>query len=121
MKPAKFAVFFAVLAVAVVAAVSSIGAQEPRRPEAPRRDVIVADGRGFATMLGGGLHLGVRVADLAASDAKGAAQAGVRIEEVTAASPAEKAGLKAGDVVVEYRRRTRPQRPSIHPPRAGDP
>jgi len=102
MPAPKFIVSCAVLGAAVVAAVSTLGAQEPRRPEAPRRDAVVADGRGFAAAFGMGSQLGVRVADLDAAGAKGAAQAGVRIEEVTASSPAEKAGLKVGDIVVEY-------------------
>ena len=55
-----------------------------------RRDVMVLDGRGS--------QLGVMVSDV---DAKAAA-GGVQIDEVNEDSPAEKAGIKAGDVVVEY-------------------
>lgn len=102
MKNLKFGVFSLGLLIAIVATVSSLRAQ-PRVPfefEAGRQvqpgmrverpDVMMLDGRG--------LQLGVMVSDV---DAK-AASSGVRIDEVNEDSPAEKAGLKAGDVVVEY-------------------
>jgi S1-C subfamily serine protease len=47
---------------------------------------------------GRGAQLGVMVSDL---DAKGATT-GVKIDEVNQDSPAEKAGIKAGDIVVDY-------------------
>lgn len=50
---------------------------------------MVLDGRGS--------QLGVMVSDVEAKEA-----AGVRIDEVNADSPAERAGLKTGDVVVEF-------------------
>ena len=102
MKNMKFGVFSLGLLAAVVAAVASLGAQsrdgfgfdqgrqvEPRmRTERP--NVMMLDGRGS--------QLGVMVSDI---DAK-AATGGVKIDEVNEDSPAEKAGIKAGDVVVEY-------------------
>ena len=94
MKNIKFGVFALGLAAVIVAAISSLSAQarvqvEPRaRTERP--DVMVLDGRGA--------QLGVMVSDL---DAK-SATAGVKIDEVNADSPAEKAGIKAGDIVVDY-------------------
>ena len=94
MKNIKFGVFALGLAAVIVAAISSLSAQarvqvEPRaRTERP--DVMVLDGRGA--------QLGVMVSDL---DAK-SATAGVKIDEVNADSPAEKAGIKAGDIVVHY-------------------
>ena len=102
MKNLKFGVFSLGLLVAIVATVSSLGAQPPvpfefeaGRQVQPgirveRPDVMMLDGRG--------LQLGVMVSDVEAK----AAASGVRIDEVNEDSPAEKAGLKAGDVVVEY-------------------
>jgi serine protease Do len=91
MKNIKFGVFCLGLAVAIVAVVSSLSAQtrfqvEPR----PDRNVMVLDGRGS--------ELGAMVSDV---DVK-SATAGVKIDEVHSDSPAEKAGLKSGDIVVDY-------------------
>jgi C-terminal processing protease CtpA/Prc len=102
MKNIKFGVFGLGLLVAVVTAVSSLGAQTRVpfdfaqggqatpgiRPERP--DLMVLDGRGA--------QLGVMVSDV---DPK-AASGGVKIDEVNEDSPAEKAGIKAGDIVVDY-------------------
>jgi serine protease Do len=75
----KNIVFCAALATAVTTAGTTAGAQEPRR------NVMVLDGRGG--------QLGVMVEDT---------KTGVRIGEVTSGGAAEKAGIKEGDVVVEY-------------------
>ena len=84
-----------VLAVGVVAAVSALaaqGARVSRELQGPgeRRELMFLDGRGS--------RLGVMVQDLDATDKTG----GVRVDSVDPESPAEKAGLKTGDVVVEY-------------------
>ncbi len=100
MKNVKFGAFSLGLLAAVGLAVSSLDAQtwvqaEPnggftqgRRVERP--DVMVLDGRGA--------QLGVMVSDV---DVK-ATTGGVKIDDVNPDSPAEKAGIKAGDVVVEF-------------------
>src|SRR5918993_5005881 len=87
MKNIKFGILFVGLVLAVSGAVS-VAAQD-RRVERRRPDVMLLDGRGA--------QLGVRVSDVDAKE-----PAGARIEEVTADSPAEKAGLQEGDLVVEY-------------------
>ncbi len=107
MKNLKFGVFSLGLLVAIVASVSSLIAQSPKAFEAPARPFDVAQGRQFEPgvrverpdimMLDRrGLQLGVMVSDV------DTATSGVRIDEVNEDSPAEKAGLKAGDIVVEY-------------------
>jgi serine protease Do len=55
-------------------------------------------------VLGRGMHIGVSVRDVDETDAKRekTATSGVVIDEVFTDTPASRAGLKAGDVVVEY-------------------
>jgi serine protease Do len=100
MKNLRFGIFALGLTVAVGIAIAGLGAQERgpstrARPASPDErslragDLMMLDGRGA--------QLGVMVSDL---DAK--AGAGVKVDEVTHDSAAEKAGLKAGDVVVEF-------------------
>ena len=57
----------------------------------PARTIEVLGGRGS--------HIGVSIRDVGTEDK---AQAGVIVEEVTAESPAEKAGIKKGDVITEF-------------------
>ena len=92
MKNIKFGVFCLGLLLVIAAAVSSLSAQAARQVE-PRRE------RGQAFVLDGrGSQLGVMVSDVDIKSTTG----GVKIDEVNADSPAAKAGIKAGDVVVEY-------------------
>ena len=77
----KFGMFVIGLALAVGSAVS-VAAQD--RIE-PRRDIRV-----FGN---GGSQLGIRVSDAAN---------GVRVDDVDTGSPADKAGIREGDVVVEF-------------------
>lgn len=91
MKNLKFGAIFLGLALVVGLMAGGVSAQGPStRERRPSADVF-----SFAM---GGPQLGVRLSDL---DAK-AATPGVKIENVHAGSAAEKAGIKAGDVIVEY-------------------
>jgi len=101
MKRARFAVFGLLLGGAVAAAVGTLVAQGPAPPLAerqngPRPRVMMFDGRGS--------QIGVMVDDLTADDLKTltGVTSGVRIQNVNAESPAAKAGVREGDVVVEF-------------------
>lgn len=101
MKNVSFGALALALGVAVTAAVSTLLAQAPDpapRPE-PRTDTRV-----FRVLDGRGSRLGVMVEDLTAEQlrAAGGVANGVRIGEVDRDGAAEKAGLREGDVVVEY-------------------
>lgn len=83
------------LFASVAAAVSVVVAQGTPPPlDTPernaRREMMVLDGHGS--------RLGVTVQDLGAADKT----SGVRIDSVDPGSAAERAGIKAGDIVVEY-------------------
>jgi len=74
----------------------SAHAQSPARATAPRALEILG---------GRGSQIGASIRDVDEDDAKGArlaAQTGVVIDDVAEDSPASKAGLKKGDVVVEF-------------------
>jgi serine protease Do len=81
------------LAASVAAALSVVAAQAPMAdpPRAERRGAMWLDGRGS--------RLGVMVQDL---DPAAGGSAGVRVDSVDPESPAARAGIKAGDIVVEY-------------------
>lgn len=98
MKNVKFGVFSLGLLAGVASLVSAVNAQgtwvqaEPGRrvQTVERPDVMVLDGRGA--------QLGVMVSDV---DTK-ATTGGVKIDDVNPDSPAEKAGIKAGDLIIEF-------------------
>ena len=92
MKNVRFGAISLALLFAVTGLITSVGAQvaSPQAEPRTRARVLALNDRGA--------HLGVMVSDLAATSTT----TGVRIDEVNAGSPAEKAGIKAGDVVTEY-------------------
>lgn len=83
------------LSLGVAVAVTTAVAQGPESP----RDNSGLSRRGPMWLEGRGSRLGAMVEDLAPSQRD---RAGVRVDAVDRDSPAEKAGLKADDVIVEY-------------------
>jgi C-terminal processing protease CtpA/Prc len=105
MKNIKFGVFCLGLAVATAGAVSTIAAQDrDGRPSTRERRPMVD----IHSLRTGGSELGAMVSDLDPSTRQssqadsGSLRAGVVVNEVNAGSPAEQAGLKAGDIVLDY-------------------
>lgn len=88
MKNIKFGAFLLALTLAVVAAVS-VAAQDSARPSTRTRPQ--ADAFSLRVLEGG--QLGMNVRDTAE---------GVRVEEVGPGTAAEKAGIREGDLVVEF-------------------
>ena len=90
------AVFVVVAGIALVAIV--------RAPSVhgQREDQLVGRARDLALLAGRGAALGVTLRDVPLAEAGGDKAAGVQIDDVRPGSPAEKAGLKRGDVVVEF-------------------
>jgi serine protease Do len=88
--------FVGVLCTGLAMAVSTTAAQDPGPTHQgdPRGEVRFFDGRGP--------RLGVMVRDLEAADGAATTAGGVKIESVEEGSPAGKAGIQAGDVIVEY-------------------
>jgi serine protease Do len=82
-------------AAGVGAAITPAVSGQSRAPRAvtPRAEVF---------SIGGGSRIGVSISDVDATDGKGKGTAGVAIDEVSEDSPAAKAGLRKGDVVVEF-------------------
>lgn len=90
----------ALVAALVAAASAGIAVLPPAHAQAPARA-----SRAVEVFGGRGSQIGVTIRDVEQSDAttnKLAAPTGVVIEEVSEESPAAKAGLKQGDVVVEF-------------------
>jgi serine protease Do len=89
-------VFVGLAAIALVALVRAPSAHGQREDDFVRR------ARELAVLAGGGATLGATVHDVPSAEAGGDRPAGVVIDEVQPGSPAEKAGLKRGDVLVEF-------------------
>ncbi|MFO7691603.1 MAG: PDZ domain-containing protein [Vicinamibacterales bacterium] len=87
-------------------AVSAAGQQVEKRPgQAPRVTTHAIQAAPMIAAIGGGPRLGVQIRDLGKDDLaklKLSTPNGVVVDEVTSASAAEKAGVKAGDVVVQF-------------------
>ena len=87
-------------ALAIVAAPSVSGQDRAvREPLEQREQHEQREPRELTVLAGRGAEIGVSIRDVEASDK---AQAGVFVEEVRPESPAEKAGLKKSDVIVEF-------------------
>jgi membrane-associated protease RseP (regulator of RpoE activity) len=91
----------AALAASLAAAAGAGAAMAPAAVHGQARARVQAP---HVEILGGGSRLGVSIRDLEASEAKDAkgAAAGVVVEDVSDESPALKAGLRKGDVIVEF-------------------
>jgi C-terminal processing protease CtpA/Prc len=102
-----------VIAAAAVVALAGVGGMFALAPElhgqskAKRKAFVLAgqDGLSFATLAGHESRIGIQVRDVEPSDVtrqKLAGQSGAVIEQVDSETPAARAGLKAGDVVVAF-------------------
>jgi len=98
----------AVMAVAVAGAVATLNAQKKSVGVTAEPRVVIREGpadQASTFILGGGPQIGVQIRDVAddeTSKLKLPAAGGVVVESVTSGSPAEKAGVKAGDVLAEF-------------------
>jgi serine protease Do len=89
----------AVLAIAVAAAAIGVAVAPPAQGQTRVTPKVRA-----LEMLSGSSRIGVSIRDVEDSDSKTAkgAATGVIVEEVATESPAEKAGIRKGDVIVEF-------------------
>lgn len=89
------------LAAALVGVAGLSGAVAPVALAQSRARVAVAPEHQIFSLLRGGSRIGVSIRDIDSTD-KAKSPAGVVIESVDDSSPASKAGLKVGDIVVEF-------------------
>ena len=87
------------LAALAVVAAPSVSGQDRRPSEQGQQREQRREPRELTVLAGRGVEIGVSIRDVEASDK---VQAGVLIEDVRPESPAEKAGLKKSDVIVEF-------------------
>jgi serine protease Do len=85
-------VFLAGAALVTVALAPTVYGQRDDRSQ--NRSVTILAGRGAS--------IGVSIRDVMPAEAGGQPQAGVLVDEVRPESPADKAGIKRGDVVIEF-------------------
>ena len=88
-------------AALTAALMGAAGAGASLSPAAEAQGTRVAP-RAVQMFSGSGSRIGVSIEDVDPSDTKAGQAGGVRIDEVTDESPAAKAGLRRGDVVVEF-------------------
>lgn len=92
----------AALSAGLVAAVGLGAALAPAVHGQSRAPRVATPRTAEVFAVGGGSRVGVSVSDVDAADVKGKVNAGVMVDDVDQDSPAAKAGLKKGDVVVEF-------------------
>ena len=97
MRPMKFPSVLVVLAglgvLALVAAPSVHGQRAEGRDDGARR---------LTMLVGGGARIGVSIRDVKPTAGQAKAAEGVAVEDVDPDSPAARAGVKAGDVIVQF-------------------
>ena len=94
LKILLFLVVLAGVGLVIVATAPSLHGQRDDRIERRPRALSLLAGRGAA--------IGVSVRDVIPAEAGGQPQAGALIDEVRPDSPADKAGIKRGDIIVEF-------------------
>ena len=99
MSKAKVAIFGLLLVAAVGLALSTLSAQT--RPQIEPREQMERRRLPFMMLEGRGAQIGVSVEDLNDQEVKANGQGGVLIRDVDQNSPASKAGLREGDIVVD--------------------
>jgi serine protease Do len=107
MRAGRFigSVLAVMVAAALVLAWQAPSAAAGQQAEKQKVVTHAIQGEPLIAALGGGPRLGIQIRDLGKDDVakfKLPSQNGVAVEEVTKESAAEKAGVKAGDVVVQF-------------------
>jgi serine protease Do len=90
------------IAATVAALVGAVGAGAALAPVAHGQGSARVAPRAMDIFTVGGSRIGVSIEDVAPGDTKAAQAGGVVVGEVTEDSPASKAGIRTGDVIVEF-------------------
>ncbi|MBM4119003.1 PDZ domain-containing protein [bacterium] len=93
---------WATLALCAVLLIPTLGAAaKTEKPADEERVIVIRDGKGLEELsaLGKGAYLGVTLEDLDGEDAEAL---GARVRSVFDDTPAQAAGIEAGDVIVEF-------------------